>query len=161
MNESPAAACCVCHNASDWFYENISLLQSKHSDRSISALLKLIMGEELASDWSTSDTIMCSECVGKINDYDEAFQRMQSIERELKQTHSNIRVEIEDEKFIAFADADVMDFNDDIGDFASEDSTDPFNKSQREQDSFEMFVVYSDLVECQSFQINFFSQPYD
>lgn len=161
MNESPAAACCVCHNASDLFYENISLLQSKHSERSISALLKLIMGEELASDWSASDTIMCSECVDKVNDYDEAFQRMQSIERELKKIHSNIRVEIEDEKVIAFAAADVMDFNDCISDFASEDSTDPFNKSQRGQESFEMFVVYLNLLEFQSFQINFFSQPYD
>lgn len=147
MNGSPAAACCVCHNASDWFYENISLLQSKHSKRSVSAMLKLIMGEELASDWSTSNTIMCSDCVDKINDYDEAFQKMQSIERELKQIHQNIPVKIEDGEVTAIAAGNVMEFDIDNGDFSSEDITDSFNEAQLGQKTFEMFVFDSNSVE--------------
>lgn len=89
MDASPT--CCVCYNSSNRFHENTSLLQTVRSHRSISAVLKLILGDKSASNWSASDPICC-ECVDKVNDYDDAFQKIQSIERELKRIRQNINV---------------------------------------------------------------------
>lgn len=110
MDESRAAECCICHHTSDWFYDDISVLQSKHSQRSIRVVLKLIMGEELIQDWAASNT-MCFECVDKINDYDEAFEKMQSIERELKQIYQSIDVKIETEDGTVYGVSTVAESN--------------------------------------------------
>lgn len=96
MDKSRVAKCCICHHTTDWFYDDVSLLQSKHSQRSIPVILKVIMGKELAQNWTPSDP-MCVECVNKINDYDEAYEKMQSIELELTQIYQNIKVKYETE----------------------------------------------------------------
>lgn len=96
MNESPTATCCVCFNLSHRFHENISLLKAANSDRKISSILKLILGDESDSNWSAPNSI-CFECVSKVNDYDEAFEKLQLIQRELKKIHLGKYVNVKDE----------------------------------------------------------------
>lgn len=148
MDESTAAKCCVCHKSSYWFYENISALQSRQSTRTIPVILKLIMGEELSIDWVSSGA-MCFECVDKINDYDEAFEKMQLIERELKRIHKVTRVKLENEGFFsmnanAICDGDAMAFDVTIEDFTSENFADPLNYAEElmQPQSIERFVFF-------------------
>lgn len=140
MNESPTATCCVCFNSSHRFHENISLLQAANSDRKISSILKLILGDESDSKWSAPNPI-CFDCVGKVNDYVEAFEKVQLIERELKQIHQNKNINFEDKTVpIAVIPVDDRfnydDFDDNnAADSESDDSSNEpkFNEVQLEQ----------------------------
>lgn len=136
MDEATTVVCCVCHSSSNQIYENFVLLQTKHSHRSVSTILILILGEESAFSWSKSDPI-CYECVGKINDYDEAFEKMQIIERQLRLIHENINTKqeidavsnanvctVDESDANGFDESDANRFDSDNGyeDFKSEDS---------------------------------------
>lgn len=155
MDDSRAVSCCVCQNLSNKFHANISLLQSKHTNKSVSSVLRLILNDELASDWSVSGPI-CNECVDKINDYDEASEKMQSIERELKEIHRQVSMKLESDfgTFVASAISDDNDFDadgmDDHGsDKADDSSNEPLsNKVQHEKsENFEnLSNVEEDLV---------------
>lgn len=86
--------CCICHKTTNWFYENISLLQAIHSGKSIAAVMELILGEGAALTWCDFDDI-CYECVDMVNEYDDAYKKLQSIERKLKMIHQNAYVQLE------------------------------------------------------------------
>lgn len=91
MNESPKATCCICYNTTDAYSLPLS---TKHTKRPINVVWKMILGDESAPVWSASDAI-CFYCVEKINDYDEAYQKMQLIERELKFLHRRVSLKPE------------------------------------------------------------------
>lgn len=161
MSYLPAAVCGVCHLQSDEFFDDMSKLQSKHSDRTICVVLGLILTKSLP-DWMESGAI-CFECVDKVNDYDEAFEKMKLIESELRQTHRNIRVKLENEDETAYEyDVSVLTgaTEEDIeeGDI-EEDSKDPLIDTQ----AVEMFVLLCRLPNgstpnrCSSFNYYFIS----
>lgn len=138
MDGSRRATCCVCYNSSNGFHENILLLQTKHSNKSISAILTLILGSESTCDWLACDPI-CFECVNKINDYDESFEKMQLIEREFKRIQQNNSNKIKANNFASIAanDGDVefhddrFGVDDDDSDLKSDDTNEPvFNGFQ-------------------------------
>lgn len=52
------------------------------------------MGELLTLEWTPSDAL-CTDCVGKVNDYDEAFEKMKSVERELQHIYQSVGVKFE------------------------------------------------------------------
>lgn len=77
------STCFVCRKRSKWFYENILYLRTKHSERTITAVMKTILGETSVLVCS-NPAAMCFKCVSRINEYDEAYEKMQIMEREFK-----------------------------------------------------------------------------
>lgn len=73
-------SCFVCRRRSNWFYENIFYLRTKHSERTISAVMNIILGDSVC----LIPAAMCFKCVDRINAYDEAYEKMQKMEREFK-----------------------------------------------------------------------------
>lgn len=93
MESFDCNTCCVCHDSTEQTSDNVSQLQSMHSQLTMPVLLKMILGEELAVEWTTSDT-MCFGCIAKVNDYDEAIQKAQTIQNNLVMVHRERRVDV-------------------------------------------------------------------
>lgn len=93
MNESPSSKCCVCHSLSSLFHPNILSLRTKHTNKYVHEVLESILSDDSTSNWSTSDSI-CIGCVDKINDYDDTFEKLQSMRRELNDIHHGGRFEL-------------------------------------------------------------------
>lgn len=139
MDEAPTATCFVCYSPSNSPDAYRLSLQTKHSRRSINTVLKMILCDESAPIWSESDAI-CFECVDKINDYDQAFEKMQLIERELKLLHRSKSLKPESHMEPAAAGviacddeyrADGFDVDNKDDDFSSDNSSnDPFDQPQ-------------------------------
>lgn len=75
--------CFFCRKRSQWFYENVFYLKTKHTHRTISSVMEVILREDSASVCSNAAAV-CFKCVDKINEYDDAFEKLQAKERELK-----------------------------------------------------------------------------
>lgn len=75
--------CFVCRKRSKWFYENVFFLRTKYSERTIAAVMKIVLGEASALI-CINPAVMCFKCVDLINEYDEAYKKMQVMEVELK-----------------------------------------------------------------------------
>lgn len=77
--------CWVCNKRTKWFYENILLVRTKHSEKLISAIMKLILGEEYAAVWCLNKpAAICFKCVDRYNQYDEAYEELQKMKEEMK-----------------------------------------------------------------------------
>lgn len=76
-------SCFVCRKRSKWFYQNFLLVRTKHSERTILAIIKIVLGEASTSHCFSPAT-MCFKCVDRINEYDEVYEKLQIMERELK-----------------------------------------------------------------------------
>lgn len=153
------ATCSVCHKSSNRCHENVLLLQTKQSEKSISTILTLILGDELASNnWSVPKPI-CVECVDRIDDYDEAFEKTQSIERELKHIHQNVHIKWETDTVpivtstiaVDAFNTDGMDVDDANGDYNSNgpfsESLEQFENSEEETVPIEESTVERDAVD--------------
>lgn len=143
------AACCICLNSTNWFHANISSLQAMHSARPILAVIEIILGEEMPTSTINNTNTLCFECVDKINDYDEAYEKMQIIEREFKLLTQKSIVKLEcdvdpiDVSAIATSttDANVDGLN--IDDIKSDSSNDaePMESQECQQPPSTKFVI--------------------
>lgn len=75
--------CSIQGNATKETKSNVIYLKAKHSRRTISSALEVILREDSASICANAAAV-CFKCVDKINEYDDAFEKMQAKERELK-----------------------------------------------------------------------------
>lgn len=67
------------------FYENMLLVRTKHSEKSISAIVKIILGEDYAAVWCLNKpAAICLKCVDRINQYDGACEQLQKMKEEMK-----------------------------------------------------------------------------
>lgn len=84
------STCFVCRKSVDCFHENLRTMKTMHSKTPICAAIKLILNKESSSIHSLNkSSIVCYECVGKINEFDTAQNKMQQIQRELNRLHEN------------------------------------------------------------------------
>lgn len=75
--------CFVCRKRSKWSYENIVYLRTKHSERTLLAVMNAILGEASKLVCLMPASI-CFRCVDRINEYDAAYEKMLMMEREIK-----------------------------------------------------------------------------
>lgn len=73
----------MCRQKSKWFYENVHFLRTKHSQRTIPAVTKTILGDAFDS-LCLNPAAMCFNCANRMNEYDEAYGKVRAMERELK-----------------------------------------------------------------------------
>lgn len=77
--------CWVCHKRTQWFYGNMLLVRTKHSQKSISAIMKIILGEEYEAVWCLNESAgICLKCVDRINQYDGACEELQKMKEDMK-----------------------------------------------------------------------------
>lgn len=112
--------CFVCRKRSKWFYENFLRLRTKHSERKISTIIKIVVGEASAKQYEFNPAAICFKCVDKINEYDELYEKLQIMENEFKSMIClNMIAKIENtvvhtkptDDVIVVADANVVDAN--------------------------------------------------
>lgn len=77
--------CWLCHKITKWFYENMLILRTKHTETKVPAMIKNILGKESTAAWCLNNSVpICFKCVSRFNEYDEACQKLQIMEQELK-----------------------------------------------------------------------------
>lgn len=107
------STCFVCHKRTYLFYENIIHLKTKHSERTLPAVMKIILGESYA--WVRLNlAAICFKCVDRFNDYDEAYEKIQKMELEIK-TMINVNVITK----LVDADAHIIETNSELLDVNS------------------------------------------
>lgn len=83
--------CFICSIETVFYMRNFYKLKSKHSNTLVPEFLKKICGGEDFISLSDADnedgeSVVCMECMGKINDYDAACTTKKRIEREFRVT---------------------------------------------------------------------------
>lgn len=84
--------CFICTNKTVLYMRNINKIKSKHSELSLHDCLKIICGddelmppsEKSEEDAECKESVICLECIEKINDYDAACIIKERIEREFR-----------------------------------------------------------------------------
>lgn len=61
------------------------ILRTKHTEKKIPEMIKNILGKESTAAWCLNNSVpICFKCVSRFNEYDEACQKLQIMEQELK-----------------------------------------------------------------------------
>lgn len=78
-------SCFVCGILTNIYCKDVSSLRSKHSETKILTYLEKFIGHDLSDDVrSTSESIVCQNCIIKIDEYDEMYVNAKSLEDELR-----------------------------------------------------------------------------
>lgn len=106
MEERP---CVICSNRTVLYLRNVSTLKSKHSETPVTEFLRKFCGDDDfiapafgvpgGENAKSQQSIICMECVKKIDDYDAACIIKERIEREFrvtlqrsKELHGNVQM---------------------------------------------------------------------
>lgn len=80
--------CFVCDVVTNIYCKDVTSLRSKHTETKILTFLEKFVGHDLSDDInrSNSQSIVCQNCIIKIDEYDELYMNAKTLEDDLRNT---------------------------------------------------------------------------
>lgn len=76
--------CFVCGIVTNIYCKDVASLHSKHTETNIVHYLEKFVGHDLSDNINRSQSVVCQNCIIKIDEYDELFMNAISLEEDLR-----------------------------------------------------------------------------
>lgn len=78
--------CFVCDVVTNIYCKDVTFLRSKHTETNILTYLEKFVGHDLSDDInrSNSQSVVCQNCIIKIDEYDELYMNAMALEDDLR-----------------------------------------------------------------------------